>query len=120
MTDIYLTLAGRLRQARQKLGWTQEELAEKAELHPSYIGQIERGEKKVSLATVDRLSRALSLKPGVLLDDSLPQLTSGWESRIGGLLRDKNPSEKEILYNTLRQLSQDIRKIRKLRSTRKK
>lgn len=113
MTDIYRRLGARTRAERERLGWTQEELAEKAGLHPAYVGQIERACKKVSLATVERLSAALGIPSGRLLDSKEgARRPSDLESRIGGLLRDRTPSEKAILYDTLKQLSRSIRKSR--------
>lgn len=54
----------RLRRARR---WTQEELAERADLHWTYIGGIERGERNLGLLNVVRLARALKVLPAALL-----------------------------------------------------
>lgn len=43
----------------QKL--SQEELAERADLHRTYIGMIERGEKNVTLLSIIKISRALNI-----------------------------------------------------------
>lgn len=48
----------------QKL--SQEELAERADLHRTYIGMIERGEKNVTLLSIIKISRALNIFPGNL------------------------------------------------------
>ena len=47
---------------RNKRGWTQEELANRAELHRTYIGSIERFERNVSLLNVERIATALGVK----------------------------------------------------------
>lgn len=62
-------LGTEVRRRRLKLGLTQEKLAERAQLHPTYVGAIERGERNVSLHNIVRLSRALHTKPSALLDD---------------------------------------------------
>jgi len=49
-----------LRRIREEKGWTQEELAEKADVHVSYIGQIERGLRYPSLKVLFRIADALS------------------------------------------------------------
>jgi transcriptional regulator with XRE-family HTH domain len=44
------------------VGLTQERLAEKAELHPNYLGRVERGEETVSLASLRNIDRALNVR----------------------------------------------------------
>lgn len=105
MPDIYRLLGERVRAARKRLGWTQEELAERANLHFAYIGQIERADKKVSLAVAQRVSDALGVRLGELLDLESASGEPGWESRIRVLLQDKTPGEKAALYGLLRQMS---------------
>ena len=46
---LYKTLGTRIRDERLKLNLTQEELAEKANISPSYMGRIERGERNPTL-----------------------------------------------------------------------
>ena len=113
MIEIYRRLGQKVRRERERLGWTQEELGEKSDLHPSYIGQIERARKKVSLATVGRLAAALRVGLGELLSEGSPYYkVSGWESRISGLLRDRSSKEQAVLYSTLKQLARSLRKVR--------
>ncbi|MGH9090067.1 MAG: helix-turn-helix domain-containing protein [Acidimicrobiales bacterium] len=58
----------RVRTARHDLGWTQEHLAEESGLHPTYVGDSERGERNVSLDNILRLAKALDTDAGVLMD----------------------------------------------------
>lgn len=53
----------RVRRRRSDLGWTLEDLAEQADMHWTYIGSIERGERNLSLINIVRLARALGLGP---------------------------------------------------------
>jgi len=57
----------KLRKLRLEKNLTQEELADKASLHPTYIGQSERGLRNVTLSTLYKLSKALKIKGGKLL-----------------------------------------------------
>lgn len=57
-----IQLGQNIKRLREKKGWTQEELAEKAELHISYIGQIERGLRYPSLKVLFKISDALGIK----------------------------------------------------------
>lgn len=56
-----------VRQAREKLGWSQEMLADKASLNRSYLGEVERGIVMPSLATIAKLAGALSTNMSVLI-----------------------------------------------------
>ncbi len=46
---------------REELGLTQEDLAHKAGIHRTYLSDIERGSRNVSLVNIERLAEALSL-----------------------------------------------------------
>ena len=46
---------------REELGLTQEDLAEKAAIHRTYLSDVERGMRNVSLLNISRLAAALSL-----------------------------------------------------------
>ena len=54
---ITQTIGRKLRQYRQKQGYSQEALADRAGLHPTYIGQVERGEKNITVETLGKLLR---------------------------------------------------------------
>lgn len=57
-----------LKALREAQGLSQESLAGKAGLDRTYISSCERGERNVTLATLDRLSAALGVSPNSLLD----------------------------------------------------
>ena len=56
-----------VRKARLALAVSQEELADRADLHRTYIGQVERGETNISLANIVRLARALQVEVSKLM-----------------------------------------------------
>jgi transcriptional regulator with XRE-family HTH domain len=58
-----------IRKARTDAGLSQERLAEKADLHPVYIGKIERGEQWISLHALLRVAQALKLSVKDLVAD---------------------------------------------------
>ncbi len=60
-----------MRKLRDKRGFSQEELAERAGLHRNYVGGIERGERNVALENIVKLAQALSVAPGELFADFL-------------------------------------------------
>jgi transcriptional regulator with XRE-family HTH domain len=61
-------LGQRVRQLRTARGWTQEELAARASLHPTYVGSVERGERNLGLDNLIKLARALGVRPGELFN----------------------------------------------------
>ena len=54
---------------RKKVGLSQEQLAELAELHPNYIGEVERGEYSISLDPLFRIAKALHVRVRDLTSD---------------------------------------------------
>lgn len=61
-------LGDAVRLGRKRLRVSQEDFAELCDLHRTYIGQVERGEKNISFINILRLANALKTKPSVLFD----------------------------------------------------
>src|ERR1700742_3978862 len=59
--------AANLRMAREARGITQERLGELAALHPTYVSSVERGERNISIDTMERLAHALGIELADLL-----------------------------------------------------
>jgi transcriptional regulator with XRE-family HTH domain len=53
----------RVRTIRERQGISQEAFAEKADMHRTYIGGIERGERNPTLTMIFRIAKALNSKP---------------------------------------------------------
>ena len=58
-----------IRAYRNKIRLSQEELAAEADVHRTYIGMIERGEKNVTFLTILRLSKTLNVDASELLEE---------------------------------------------------
>ncbi|AVM62797.1 helix-turn-helix transcriptional regulator [Actinomyces sp. HMT897] len=56
-----------MRARRRELGLSQEALAEGSELHWTFIGQVERGQRNLSLHNILRVARVLDVDPGELV-----------------------------------------------------
>jgi transcriptional regulator with XRE-family HTH domain len=57
-----------IRKQRKAMKLTQERLAEKADLHPVYFGQLERGEESASVRALARIAKALKVPLKDLVD----------------------------------------------------
>ncbi len=58
----------RVRAERERLGVSQEELADRAGMHRTYLGGVERGERNLGLLNLLRIARALGVPATVLID----------------------------------------------------
>jgi transcriptional regulator with XRE-family HTH domain len=65
--DSQIIFGENVRRLRRKIGWSQEQLAEACNLHRTYIGSIERGERNVSLHNIVKIALALGVKPANLI-----------------------------------------------------
>jgi transcriptional regulator with XRE-family HTH domain len=61
--------AQNLKNIRTKTDLSQEDLADLAGLHRTYIGSVERGERNISIDNMERLARALAIEIKDLLKD---------------------------------------------------
>jgi len=62
-------VARNIRSQRHSLGVSQEELADLAGVHRTYIGMIERSEKNVTVLSLEKIAKALNVSVDVLLKD---------------------------------------------------
>ena len=67
---IGVVFGATVRRLRERRGWTQEQLAEVAEMSATYVGFVERGENVPTLTIIFRLADALEVTPAELIDDA--------------------------------------------------
>ncbi|MDB5801069.1 MAG: transcriptional regulator [Rhodocyclales bacterium] len=65
--SLVSVFAANIRRRRLALGWSQEEFAEQAGVHRTYIGMLERGEKNVTIYNIEKIALALGVEPALLL-----------------------------------------------------
>ncbi|MGA2280415.1 MAG: helix-turn-helix transcriptional regulator [Verrucomicrobiota bacterium] len=68
-SDYRIVLGAAIRKQRERLHLSQERLSEKADLHPNYLGRVERGEEHVSLIALRRIAKALRVRVRTLVRD---------------------------------------------------
>lgn len=102
---LSIEIGRRLRAYRQRMGFTQEELAEKAGVHYTYIGQVERGEKNLTISSLEKISHSLQISISVLFEDiediAGPSSSDDIALKCYWLIRNKTPESQQHLYNIL-------------------
>ena len=69
MSGLAKIIGQRIRNYRTQLGLSQEKLAELAGCHPTYIGQLERGEKNATLESIDKVASSLKISLSKLFEN---------------------------------------------------
>ena len=119
--ELLIKIGKKVRHERLRLGWTQEELAEKLDMSASFVSQIERGARSVSIETLECLGRVLGVNSADFLqkDHDTKQHSHAQDiaHRMQSLLKGYTPHEQEVVYKAVKLMLQQNRKLPK--STRK-
>lgn len=102
----------RIKEARHKLGLTQEDLGERARLHYSYIGQVERGNKTPSLKTLKKFATALNIRLAILLEDTPEKEISSHHllaQELMATVKNSSPDDIKMFIRIIRQIQGRLR-----------
>ena len=103
--DIKNRFGTAVRSRRKRLGISQEELAGRAGLHRTYVADIERGARNLSLANIEKLAKALETSiPILFAQDELPGKPDATKLREILLVED-NPDDVEMTLRAFRNAS---------------
>ncbi len=94
-------LGKKIQEARKKKGYTQETLAEKADIGVMYLGEIERGVKMPSLKIFMKLIMALEISADYVLRDELPSGKEYVFDEITKKLEDLTPKQRKAAVDIL-------------------
>ena len=100
----YSFLGKRIREERLRLNLTQEKLAEDINISTAYLGQIERGERQVTLDKLISLSNRLGVTIDFLLTDYITPNNDINLDIIYQLCAERTSTEKELAINILKLL----------------
>lgn len=98
----YVALGSRVKRKRLELNLTQERLAELADISAVYVGQIERGERHITIDVLVKLSEILKISVEELLKDSTKENVASRMKEISNLLNELNSSEIDRLINVIK------------------
>ncbi|MFD0710991.1 helix-turn-helix domain-containing protein [Paenibacillus sp. GCM10027626] len=108
MSKISIIVGERIRTLRHQRGLSQEKLAFKADITPSYMGQVERGERGATIDTLEKVAVSLDITLEELFrfedgdttendDFSIPQ-------KIAFQLHGRTIAEQEAIYHLVKQI----------------
>ncbi len=104
MSDIAKIIGQRIRSYRTQKGLSQEKLAELAGCHPTYIGQLERGEKNATLESVEKIASAMDISLSELFDKLGKSGGNNIAAKCYDLVASKNEAEQKQLYKMLQEM----------------
>ena len=114
MSTLRKAFGLRIRELRKAQRLSQEALAEKAELHPTYIGGVERGERNLSFDSIAKIAHALGLSLHELFGFDVRQPVTQDElltAEILGLTQGLEPEAKSLVKDVLRSLVEGLGRI---------
>lgn len=94
-------LGKRIREERLKLNLTQEKLSESVDISNSYMGQIERGERNVTLDTLIRIANRLGVTIDYLLKESIT-IDDKYVNQLMQLMDGKTDKQKQMALDVIK------------------
>ncbi len=105
MNNLAKLIGQRLRNYRTQQNLSQEKLAEMSGCHPTYIGQLERGEKNATIESIEKIASALKIPLSQLfekIDCNDPKETAA--SKCYELIASKPISDQEQIFKILSEI----------------
>ncbi|CAM4186488.1 transcriptional regulator with XRE-family HTH domain [Paenibacillus endophyticus] len=112
MSEIAGLVGENIRQLRKKRGFSQEQLALRADINASYMGQVERGEKNPTIDVLGKIAFALQTPLEKLVDvvslsdPSQEPLEDEYATKVVHQMNGLSLKEQEAIYRFVKQLVQ--------------
>jgi len=118
MDCIRFEVGSRIRQIRLKKKLSQERLAELSDLNPSYIGQIERGEKNPSIETVYKICTAMNTNMSALFENltSSEGIANQYPQAVYSIMLEMDEPLRKSLYDVAVAVLAASKKSRRVRN----
>lgn len=102
MENITKILGDRIRGFRRLKRLSQEQLAEKSSLHPTYIGQLERGEKNATVESIQKIAYGLEVPLEQLFENLSPkshEAETYIPDKIMFVIENLSPAKQKVIYD---------------------
>lgn len=107
MSDLTKLMGERIRSFRKEKNLSQEELAYRASIHPTYVGQLERGEKNATLDSMEKITTALEITLEELFKGVQPvtgEQDSFTLNKIINLISGRSVEDQKVILSLLESL----------------
>lgn len=98
----YVKLGEKIKKERVRNRLTQEMLAEMADITSSYVGQIERGERKVTLSKLVRIANVLNVSVDYLLSDTAELTEDNLQAEIKNAMNNMEEKDKHMIIDIIK------------------
>ena len=110
---IISLLSNKIRTFRNSKGWTQERLAERTDVHPTYISRIESGLKLPALVSIYKIAEALDVEVYELfIDETKASLLDYKKKKLISIVSESAPTNIDIYSTVLNALHKKYKKRR--------
>jgi len=98
----------KLRAERERVGKTQEQVAEVIGITSAFVGHIERAERSMSLDTLIKFCNYYHVTIDYLLADTLPPEDDTVLTQVSDIIRDKTPEQQAAILDVMRVITRHI------------
>lgn len=104
MEELSIRIGEGIRELRKAKELSQEELADQASMHYTYIGKVERGEKNLSLESLVKITKVLDISLGEFFNLVDPKIVADSDvlSQLIDLLKDRSLEEQSKYFEIIK------------------
>ncbi len=102
MAETKVLLGKRIRTLRRKYDYSQEQLAEKANISGKYLGEIERGQANISIDVLDKISTGLEIKVSDFLDFEHELGPKALMTKISALIKSADDNSLQLIFRIIK------------------
>lgn len=95
----YELIGKRIRDARRKKGWSQEELSEEIDVAVAYLSRIETGTAQINLKRLIQISQALDEPIEKIISGTIPTQENYLDKDLYDILIKCTPAKQKLIYN---------------------
>lgn len=95
----YKLIGQRIKEARKKMGWSQEKLGETIDVATVYISRVERGNAQINLKRLSQIAMALNMPIEQLLTETTIESKGYLNREFQELLETCTPDKQQLIYN---------------------